>query len=524
MFLRKRGKKLKNRIPKKKAVRQAAPRKVKMNYYAERDAVKSARITLIVISVVLILALGLFALIHFTPKPGSGEMLTKAEIEANVTATKLLGEEGSNPKDYQFVASYLSDFGIGNFNGDKFTGVETCLEEYYYKDLPPQDSIAYLVAEMFVEKYYDEIDLESYDEVTDALLRCYMRSIGDDYAYYRNPEEYLQYIDELMGETGDEVIVGIGVNVIIDYNANTILVGNTVKGAGAEAAGILPGDYIIEADGLKVDVDGPEAVLNAIKGEAGTTANVKVKRGNEIIEFNIVRKEIESETSSIYYGFINEETGEIQTEGKLGYILIVDFLGDTSSSGANNTLVMFRRAVDTLIENGAEGIVFDVRNNPGGLLDLVVQMVDYLLPDGKVIVTQTEGYGQDTVYKGRDGHSVSVPMVVLCNEYSASAAEIFASAIRDYASPVMGSLIDAALVGNTTFGKGIVQSTWLMQDQSSLTFTTSYYNPPCGTNFHGKGVEPDVFELQVTEQLRAAATELLRLIEDADYEGGSNAA
>ncbi len=495
-----------------------------MNYNAERDAVRTARITIIVISVVLLIAIGLFAAFNLVPKLGDTEMLSKTEIKANVTATKLLGEDGSNPKDYRFVASYLSDFGIGNFNGDKFTGAESCLDQYYYKDLPSPDTLAYRVADMFLTQLYDGIDLDDREAVTDALLHCYMRSIGDPYAYYRTPEEYEDYEDELMGEGDDEVVVGIGVNVMINYNENTILVGSTVKGAGAEAAGILPGDYIIGADDVTTGKDGAEAVLNALKGEVDTTVKVYVSRGGETLEFSIVRKEIQAQTTSIYYGFLDAESGEIVTSSKLGYIIITDFLGDTSSTGANNTLLMFKNAIADLIENGAEGIVFDVRYNPGGLLDLVVKMVDYLLPDGKAIVTQSGGYGADSVYKGNDGHSLDIPMVVLCNEYSASASEIFASAIRDYASDAMGNLIDASVVGNTTYGKGIVQSTWIMQDGSSLTFTTSYYDPPSGENFHGVGVEPDVLVTDEAQQLRAAAKELLRLIEDASYEGGSNAA
>lgn len=484
-----------------------------MNYNAEKNSVKTARLTVIAVSVVLIIAIALFAVLNFTPRLGSSEMQEKLTIISNIKASKALGDDGTNPKGYRYAASYLSDFGIGNFNGDKFTGVENCIQSYYYQEPAPADTLAYLTAEMFLNQYYDKINLDDETAVTDALLACYMRSIGDKYAYYRTPEEWQAYLSQLNGE--GEKVVGIGVNIIVDYNENTILVNSTVSGSPAEAAGILSGDYIVGADSVTAEKDGAEAVLNAIKGEAGTAVKITVERGDKTLEFSIVRAEFESPESSIYYGYLDPNTAEISpTSGEMGYVLIVDFLGDSSSSGVNNTLEMFKSAVDALVQNGVRGIVFDVRYNPGGLLNLVVQMTDYLLPDGNTIITESDRSGTVSEFKGSDGHSLDIPFVVLCNEYSASAAEIFCSAVKDYASEEMGRLVNASVVGKTTYGKGIVQNTWMMKDGSALTFTTSYYNPPSGINFHGQGVEPNVTEKDENKQLQAAADELNRLIED----------
>lgn len=492
-----------------------------MTYKKEETAVRKARLAVITISLILILSICLFAACNFIPSLGSGEMQTKLEITSAIASTKAAAEEGTNPLGYDYVAKYLSYFGIRNFDGNKFTAIENSVQAYYYTELPAVDTVAYLTAEMFLSQYYDAIDLENKTAVTDSLLACYMRSIGDSYAYYRTPEEWQAYLGELNGE--GETVVGIGVNVITNYNSNTILVSNTVAGAGAENAGILPGDYIIGADSLTTEKDGAEAVLNAIKGEVGTTVKIYVLRGTETLTFDIVRAEIQTQVSSIYYGYLDPETDEIISEkSDIGYILILDFLGDSSSDGVNNTLKMFKSAVDTLVQEGAKGIVFDVRYNPGGFLDLVIDMVDYILPDGNTIVTETYRDGSGDRYIGDDGHSLDIPFVVLCNEYSASAAEIFASAVKDYASDKMGELVDASVVGNTTFGKGIVQSTWQLADGSAITFTVAYYNPPSGVNFHGDGVKPDVYETDEAKQIGAAIGELYRLIEDAGYTGGTN--
>ncbi len=492
-----------------------------MTYKTEETSVRKARLTVIIISVILILSICLFAACNFIPSLGSGEMQTKLEITSNIASTKAAGEDGTNPMGYDYVAKYLSYFGIGNFDGDKFVTVERYVQAYYYTELPAVDTVAYLTAETFLSQYYDAIDLKSKTAVTDTLLACYMRNIGDSYAYYRTPEEWQEFLGELNGE--GETVVGIGVNVITNYSLNTILVNSTVAGAGAESAGILPGDYIIGADSLTTEKDGAEAVLNAIKGEEGTTVKIYVLRGTETLTFDIVRAKIQTQTSSIYYGYLDSETNEIVTDpSDVGYIIIVDFLGDSSSAGVNNTLRMFKDAVDTLVDNGVRGIVFDVRYNPGGLLDLVIDMVDYILPDGNTIVTETYRDGSGDRYIGDDGHSLDIPFVVLCNEYSASAAEIFASAVKDYASSEMGELVDASVVGNKTFGKGIVQSTWQLMDSSAITFTVAYYNPPLGKNFHGIGVTPNVYETEESRQIGAAVDELYRLIEDAGYTGGTN--
>jgi carboxyl-terminal processing protease len=151
----------------------------------------------------------------------------------------------------------------------------------------------------------------------------------------------------------------------------------------------------------------------------------------------------------------------------------------------------FKSAVNELLSNGADGLIFDLRNNLGGILSVVVDMIAYLAEDGLPVVSYTYKNAQKTLLDtGRDGHSVDVPMVVVVNEYTASAAEIFAAALRDY--ELMGEQINVTTVGKTTFGKGVMQRVYTFADGSAITFTVAYYDPPLGENYHGVGVVPDI--------------------------------
>jgi carboxyl-terminal processing protease len=191
------------------------------------------------------------------------------------------------------------------------------------------------------------------------------------------------------------------------------------------------------------------------------------------------------------------------SDGKIGYIRITGF--------KSNTAEQFIEAVNAIEDAGAEGVIFDLRSNPGGYLDAVVTMLSYLVPTDTKIVSFSNGKAPIHASEGTElekkDHTLSIPAAVLCNENSASAAELFTAAMRDYND--MG-LLTATVIGTVTYKKGIMQSTIPFSNGASLTLTTALYNPPSDQNFHGVGVSPDVtIETGLDEDYMAAALSAL---------------
>ena len=218
-----------------------------------------------------------------------------------------------------------------------------------------------------------------------------------------------------------------------------------------------------------------DSVVAMMKGEAGTIVKVTVVRDGvaEPIELTITRDVIEVET--IEYEML---------ANKIGYILISQF--DEVTPG------QFKQAIEQLEADGMQGLIIDLRDNPGGLLDAVVDMLDYVLPKGLIVYTEDK-YGNKQEYKGNDNHELELPIVVMINGNSASASEIFAAAMQDYKK--------ATLVGTTSFGKGIVQSIIPISDGTAIKLTVSKYFTPNGICIHGTGVKPDV-EVDLAEELK----------------------
>ncbi len=307
--------------------------------------------------------------------------------------------------------------------------------------------------------YLEDIDE---DELMDSVADGYMAGLDDPYSRYMNQEEYQQYQMDNAGQ-----LVGIGVTVQLD-ESGYILVNSVEEGSPAENAGIQAGDLIIKVGDLDVLAAGYNEAVNAVRGEEGTKVTLTIRRNNEDIQVEAVRKLITSTT--ITYRMIGED----------GYIKISEF--------DETTLNDFKNAVSDLMSQGATGLIFDVRNNPGGLLDSVAGVLDYLLPEG-TIVSATNKKGDTRVLYESDADCIDLPMIVICNGETASAAELFSAALRDYQK--------AELVGTNTFGKGIMQTAYNLADGSAVSLTTDYYNPPSGINFHGVGLKPD-YEVKLT--------------------------
>ena len=414
------------------------------------------KVRVAVIICCLILIAGIVGCSYINDRNAS--VLSKDDITNKIESTDT---EDSN---YSYLSEYIKKYGVGNINTYKINQAESTIRSNFYKELPDRDTLAKETVSLFVEHFYDDIDINDRGAVTDAILNCFIATIDDRWAYYRTADQYLDYSGSLAG--GSE-FVGIGVRI----DAETLEILSVFRDSGAFEAGIQRKDVIYGVEGKTVEDTPKDELVNMIKGEVDSTVKVTVKRGEELLEFTITRKLLKEAT--VYYDI---------DENNLGYIEILQFFGTTADE--------FKEAVDYCTTRNAKALIIDVRSNPGGLLNSVVEIIDYLAPDaeGRRIASYTQN-DENIVYYTGDKHSVDVPVVVLCNENSASGAELFTAAMRDYGKDgVMSTLV----IGKTTYGKGLVQTSFLLYDNSALTLTIGHYNPPCNVNFDGIGVIPDI--------------------------------
>ncbi len=375
---------------------------------------------------------------------GSGAQDTTESSESSSTGTSASGEFDENSKETE----------------KKVKQIESLIDKYFYFE---ED------AEKREESYYDGI----------------MAGLDDPYSVYYTPEEF----ERLQEDDGGEY-VGIGATVSKDVDKGTVYVVKPLRGSPAEAAGLTTGDVFVQIDDIEVTADMElDEVVKYIRGKEGTTAHLKMYREGEpdYLEIDINRQKIQNIT--VDYEML---------ENDIGYISVDQFI--------ENTPEQFKEGMDYLVNNGAKGIVIDMRNNPGGLLTAVNEMTDYILKDDAVAPgasspgLQLETKDKDgkviESYSCEDGHSIDLPMVVLVNGYSASAAEIFTGDMKDYGV--------ATIIGTTTYGKGIVQSVIPLSDGSAIKITIAKYFTPSGNDIHKVGIEPDI-EIDVSDEQKRMA-------------------
>ena len=314
------------------------------------------------------------------------------------------------------------------------------------------------VAELYDLYYLYDVDPDLIDE---ALARMYILSSGDRYASYYTAEEWEASVSSSAGNS-----VGIGVYVV-QSASGSIEIAHVMSGSPAEAAGLQKGDIITAIDGIQVLGVGYENAVNLVSGEIGSTMDIDALRGEEALQFHITRGAYTVET---VISDIVEQEGQ-----KYGYIRITEFMQITVSQ--------FKNAVNTLKEADVEGFIFDVRDNPGGDLDAICEILDFLLPEGPIVhIIGADGVEQE-VYES-DASEIDMPMTVLVNGNTASAAELFTSALRDYDK--------AEIVGTLTYGKGCGQQGFVLSDGSVVFITSFFYNPPYSENYDGVGITPDI--------------------------------
>ena len=298
--------------------------------------------------------------------------------------------------------------------------------------------------------YYEEPDME---KLMDGAYKGFMEALEDPYSSYMTKEEYDSWITDIQGEYS-----GIGVTFTQDQDKRFVVV-SVEKDSPAEAAGMKAGDIIVKADGSSYD--DMELLANAIKGKEGTKVDITYSRDDKEKTVTITRKKIVQH--SVYDEMLDDETA---------YISISSFMDSTYDD--------FKSALKSVEKKGASKLVLDLRNNGGGLLTSCIDVADEFLDEG--IVVYVEGRtGKREEYSAKDGKT-NLETVVLVNENSASAAEILAAALKDNGFE---------LVGQTTFGKGVIQSTVELDDGSALKWTIMQYFSPKGNVINKKGVEPN---------------------------------
>ena len=303
--------------------------------------------------------------------------------------------------------------------------------------------------------YYEDVDEDAMLENAAVGL---MAGIGDVYSVYYTKEEMAKFNEETEGK-----YAGIGCQLLADPDSKLITVTRVFKGSPAESAGIQAGDKIVYVNDVYYTAYEMDEAVSVMRGTPGESVKVTVLRDLETMDFDVMREDIN----------INYVEYEI-LDGNIGYVMVFVFLGDAYEG--------FAEAIDAFKAANVSGMIIDLRNNGGGLVDTCVKMADLILPEG-VVVSMKDKNGNVTEEK-IDGEYYDVPMAVLVNGYSASASEILAGAIRDNHA--------GTLVGTKTFGKGIVQSSLEFVDGSGMKVTTARYYTPSGECIHGIGIEPDI--------------------------------
>lgn len=354
----------------------------------------------------------------------SSVKMTKGDAEAAETTNNKSAEKLSN-----------SDV-IGKDTNDKLETIEDLIDENFY--------------------FEDDEQAKQ-----DGIIKGYLEGLDDPYSVYYTQEEYASFMEDTEGE-----YVGVGVQVSQNADTKVITVVKVFDGP-AKDAGIQENDIITEVNGEDISTQDIDTVVDKIRGEEGTEVTISVYRASDAkdYEYTMPRQKVENPT--VEYEML---------DNNIGYVQVSSFYEVTAEQ--------YIAAVEDLESQGMEGLIVDLRDNGGGLLDIAVEMLDYMLPAGKIVYTEDKDGNVTSEYNSDDEHQFTQPLAVLVNGYSASASEIFAGAIKDYEI--------GTLVGENTYGKGIVQRMFPLEDGSAIKLTIAKYFTPKGNDIHKIGIKPDV--------------------------------
>lgn len=315
-----------------------------------------------------------------------------------------------------------------------------------------------LLEQLVDESYSGDIDM---DDLQEGLYRGYIDGLGDKYSVYYDEDETKALMQSTSGEFG-----GIGALFSQDKDTKVITFLKVYEGSGAEEAGFKVDDILYKVDGKDISGEDLSEVVSKIRGDEGTTVELTVLRGDDGEEYTatVTRKIVQTDT--VYHEM---------KEDKIGYIQVTEFDDVTTDQ--------YKEALEDLENQGMKGLVVDLRNNPGGNVDTVTDMLDLMLPEGTTLSIKDK-QGKESVYESDDEHQFTKPLVVLVNENSASASEIFSGAIQTFGT--------GEVVGTTTYGKGVVQQIFDLKDGTSVKLTIAEYLIAGQFGINGKGVTPDV--------------------------------
>lgn len=323
------------------------------------------------------------------------------------------------------------------------------------------DQVEYLIKNRFIE----EADME---KAEDAAATAMIDSLGDRWSYYLSAADYATHKEQV-----ENAYVGIGITISPEENSQGFLILAVQKDSGAEAAGLLAGDIITGAESQDVRGMTTAQLRDIIRGKEGTSVSLEITRDSEVLRVQVTRMQILTEV--VRYEML---------ENSIGLIAISNF----DARCADETIA----AIEALREQGAQALIFDVRNNPGGYATELVKVLDYLLPEGDLFRT-LDYAGRETVDKS-DASFLDMPIAVVCNEDSYSAAEFFPAAIQEYGA--------GTIVGMPTCGKGYFQYTYELSDGSAVGLSSGKYFTPSGKSLIGTGIQPDVV-VEVDDETRA---------------------
>ena len=333
-----------------------------------------------------------------------------------------------------------------------------------------------------IEKHYmgdvKEKNLE------DGVYKGYINGLNDPYSVYYNKKE----TKELYESTGGEYS---GIGAVMSQNTETgvITLVQIYKDSPAEKAGLKENDILYKVEGKEVTGKDLSKVVSKVKGEKGTTVELTVLRGEDAKEVTVTATRDTVQAQTIEYKMMDD---------KIGYIRVSEF--DTV------TYDQYKEALDDLEKQGMTGLVVDLRNNPGGSLSTVCDMLDLMLPKGLIVYTEDKN-GKKTKMKSDEEHQFTKPLAVLVNGNSASASEIYSGAIQDYGI--------VKIVGTQTYGKGVVQQIFDLDDGTAVKLTIAEYFTPKGRSINGKGITPDVkVEYENNEENPDADNQLDKAVEE----------
>lgn len=310
----------------------------------------------------------------------------------------------------------------------------------------------------YIDLYYND-DYDE-DDIRNAIYAGTLEGLGDPYSVYYTADEYKDMQINTSGK-----YYGIGAALGQDAKTKEVTISKVYEGTPAEEAGLRDGDQIVKVNDTVSTSEELSDLVQKIRGEEGTTVHLKIYRAStkKTFEVDVERKNVElpSITSKMM-------------DGGIGYIQISEFQSKTDEQ--------FKSALADLKKQGMKSLIVDVRSNPGGLITAASNILDQILPEGTVVYTEDK-YGKREDYTS-DSNCIDCPIAVLVNENSASASEIFAGAIKDYNY--------GTLIGTKTFGKGIVQTVFPLEDGDAVKITTAKYYTPKGNYIHGAGIEPDI--------------------------------